>query len=87
MARAVDIHLYVEQEENGERLRVVSPTGVPKLNARGVELANILRGAGDPEFHFAEPVAVVGLEQGKYLIQVGPHTELWIDPEYDDYFL
>lgn len=89
MATAKDLALYVEQEDLDEGLRVVSPNGVPKLNRVGVDLANILRGEGERrEFVFAEPVAIVGLEpDGKYIVQVGTHTRMLVDPDNDNYFL
>lgn len=89
MPTARDIHIYVEQDDTQDALpRVVSPSGVPKLNLAGAELANIRRGEGDPIFVYAEPVAIVGLDDdGRYLIQVGKHTQMFIDPEFDNYFL
>jgi hypothetical protein len=87
MVVAREVPLFTVMEDGEESPTVVAPNGVPKLNDDGVEIANILRNEKDQPFNFAQPVEVLGIEDGKYVLGVGHHTRIRIDPENDDYFL
>jgi len=88
MATAAEVPIFVESSEDGQGVRVVSPSGTPRLNKWGVEIANIGRRAGDKEFNFAQPVEIVGIDQfGRFQIKIGGHTTMYVDPVKDDYFL
>lgn len=87
MATAQEVPLLMVIEDGEETPKLFAPNGTPKLNNNGVELANILRNEKDLSFGFAQPVEVVGIEDGKYVLQVGHYTQMLIDPETDDYFL
>lgn len=88
MATAVEVPITVESSEDGQGVRVVCPSGTPRLNKWGVEIANIRREGGDKVFNFAQPVEIVGIDQfGRFQIKVGGHTTMYVDPANDDYFL
>lgn len=88
MAIGEALGVVVEPDEGGEHVRAVYTHGMPRLNKEGVEIANFRRSERDSSvFVFAEPVSVIGIQGEGWLIQVGNHTFMYIDPSSDNYFL